>query len=148
NIGCVQNTTVMGSGLSVLWCPSDAGVLASKTIPDGGLPDPGTARVYYTSYAGNSGIWQYWFQQDPRPQQRMNGLFHIDSAIRPAAIADGLSNTLLLGERAHTLLDEDSALWWHWWTSGNYGDTLFCTLWPMNPHRRTKELGAGDARTS
>src|SRR5262249_40007365 len=51
-------------------------------------------------------------------------------------------------ERAHTLLDEDSALWWHWWTSGNYGDTLFCTLWPMNPHRRTKELGAGDARTS
>ena len=50
----------------------------------------------------------------------------------------------------HTLLDDNSRTWWHWWTSGNYGDTLFCTLWPMNPFRRTSDIygDTGHARTS
>jgi prepilin-type processing-associated H-X9-DG protein len=80
----------------------------------------------------------------------MNGLFHIRSAVTLAAITDGTSNTLLLGERAHSFLSNDSSLWWHWWTSGNYGDTMFCTLWPMNPFRRTSDIygDSGDARTS
>jgi hypothetical protein len=34
------------------------------------------------------------------------------------------------------MLDADSALWWNWWTSGSFGDTLFCTLFPMNPFRK------------
>src|SRR4051794_15121998 len=61
-----------------------------------------------------------------------------------------MSNTLLVGERAHSLLDGDSALSWHWWTSGNYGDTLFCTLWPMNSFRRTSKIygTSSDARTA
>jgi prepilin-type processing-associated H-X9-DG protein len=80
----------------------------------------------------------------------MNGLFHIDSSVRPSAITDGLSNTLLLGERAHTLRDDGSVLWWHWWISGNYGYTPVCTLWPMNPFRKTSPIAgsSGDARTS
>jgi prepilin-type processing-associated H-X9-DG protein len=149
-MGCVTNTTVLGTGLQVLWCPSDPGVLVPRTLPAGSLEGPGEATMYYTSYAGNAGIWQLWFQQDFPPQRHMNGLFHIDSSVRPGAITDGLSNTLLLGERAHTLLDDGSALWWHWWISGNYGDTLFCTLWPMNPFRKTSPIAgaSGDARTS
>jgi prepilin-type processing-associated H-X9-DG protein len=150
NIGCITNTTILGTGLQVLWCPSDAGVLVPKTLPDGSLEGAGTATMYYTSYAGNSGMWHLFFQQDFPPQQHMNGLFYIDSSVRPADIQDGTSTTLLLSERAHSLLDEDSALWWHWWISGNYGDTLFCTLWPMNPFRRTSSIygTSGDARTA
>jgi prepilin-type processing-associated H-X9-DG protein len=25
---------------------------------------------------------------------------------------------------------------WNWWTSGNYGDTLFTTLYPINPQNK------------
>src|SRR4051812_23261578 len=87
-----------------------------------------------------------WFQQDFPPQRFMNGPFHIRSAVTLADITDGTSQTLVFGERAHTLLDKDSALWWHWWTSGSYGDTLFCTLFPMNPFRKVAGLDSGDPR--
>jgi prepilin-type N-terminal cleavage/methylation domain-containing protein/prepilin-type processing-associated H-X9-DG protein len=146
----VPNYTVHSVGLSTLWCPSDSAVSQVVTLPDGAMPEPGVVRMHYTSYAGNTGTWQYWFQQDPHPQQRMNGLFYQEGVVRIAEIIDGTSNTLLLGERAHTLLDDDSRTWWHWWTSGNYGDTLFCTLWPMNPFRKTSSIygTSGDARTA
>jgi prepilin-type N-terminal cleavage/methylation domain-containing protein/prepilin-type processing-associated H-X9-DG protein len=150
NIFSIPNRTVLATHLSTLFCPSDDGVQSPKTIPDGALDGPGAATMYYASYAGNSGTWQLWFQQEPQPQPSMNGLFHVESSVRPAEIRDGLANTLLLGERAHSLLDKESALWWHWWVSGNYGDTLFCTLWPMNPFSRTSPLAeaSGDVRTS
>jgi prepilin-type N-terminal cleavage/methylation domain-containing protein/prepilin-type processing-associated H-X9-DG protein len=144
------NFTISGVGLDLLWCPTDSVVSRPQTLPDGAMYDPGAVKMYYTSYAGNSGIWQYWYQQDFPPQKLMNGLFHIRSAVTLAEITDGLSNTLILGERAHSLLDDESALCWHWWTSGNYGDTLFCTLWPMNPFRKTSSIygTGGDARTA
>jgi prepilin-type N-terminal cleavage/methylation domain-containing protein/prepilin-type processing-associated H-X9-DG protein len=144
------NFTISGVGLSSLWCPSDGAVSAPRALPDGYLNDPGPATMYYTSYAGNSGTWQLWYQQDPMPQQHMNGLYYLNSSVRLANITDGTSNTLLLGERAHTLLDAQSSLDWHWWTSCNYGDTLFCTLWPMNPFRRVSNIsGTGsDARSA
>jgi prepilin-type processing-associated H-X9-DG protein len=25
---------------------------------------------------------------------------------------------------------------WHWWTSGNYGDTICNTFWPINPQKK------------
>jgi prepilin-type processing-associated H-X9-DG protein len=80
----------------------------------------------------------------------MNGLYHLNSSVRLADVTDGTSNTLLLGERAHSLLDATSALYWHWWTSCNYGDMLFCTLWPMNPFRKVSNIydSSGDARTA
>jgi prepilin-type N-terminal cleavage/methylation domain-containing protein len=128
----VPNYTIHSVGLSALWCPSDSAVSQVVTLPDGAMYEPGVVQMHYTSYAGNTGILQYWEQQDPHPQRKMNGLFCQGGAVRIAEIIDGTSNTLLLGERAHTLLNVNSRTWWHWWTSGNYGDTLFCTLWPIN----------------
>ncbi len=29
---------------------------------------------------------------------------------------------------------------WEAWTSGNYGDTMFCRFFPMNPYRRAENL--------
>jgi prepilin-type N-terminal cleavage/methylation domain-containing protein/prepilin-type processing-associated H-X9-DG protein len=148
NLFNAANFTVSAVGIDTLWCPSDPEVSRPKVLPDGALLDPGEAVMYYTSYAGSAGTWMLWFQQDPLPQRTMNGLFHIRSSVRYSEITDGLSNTLAFGERAHTLLDDTSALWWHWWTSGNYGDTLFCSFYPMNPFRKVNGLyvDSGDAR--
>jgi prepilin-type N-terminal cleavage/methylation domain-containing protein/prepilin-type processing-associated H-X9-DG protein len=143
------NATLHATGVSTLWCPSDYRVAEPRVIPDGGgFSDPGQYVMRYTSYAGNAGTWMLWFQQDFPPQRFMNGLFYIKSAVTLAQITDGTSNTIAFSERAHSLLDDTSSLWWHWWTSGNYGDTLFCTLFPMNPFRRVNGLfiDSGDAR--
>jgi prepilin-type processing-associated H-X9-DG protein len=112
------------------------------------MQDPGAVMMKYTSYAGCAGTWMLWFQQDFPPQQFMNGLFYIRSAVTLAQVRDGTSSTIAFSERAHTLLDQNSAMWWHWWTSGNYGDTLFCTLYPMNPFRKVngQYINSGDAR--
>jgi prepilin-type N-terminal cleavage/methylation domain-containing protein/prepilin-type processing-associated H-X9-DG protein len=141
------NFTVSATGVSGLWCPSDFKAAEPGTLPDGGQLDPGVTTMRYTSYAGNSGTWVLWYQQDFPPQSRMNGLFYLRSAVTFASITDGTSNTFAFSERAHSMLDADSALWWNWWSSGNYGDTMFCTLFPLNPFR--KVLGGdptGDGR--
>jgi prepilin-type processing-associated H-X9-DG protein len=106
--------------------------------------------MYYSSYAGNSDTWFLWWWQQSVPQSGMNGLFYINSAVTLAEITDGTSNTILFGERAHGMLDDTSSLWWQWWTSGNYGDTLFCTLFPMNPFRKVNEIygTSGDAQSA
>jgi prepilin-type processing-associated H-X9-DG protein len=138
----MHNFTVSAIGLGTLWCPSDPKASEPRTIPDGWLLDPGATTMRYTSYAGNSGTWMYWYQQQLPPQPGMNGLFHIRSAVALRDITDGLSNTFAFSERAHTMLDDSSALNWHWWTSGNYGDTLFCTLYPLNPFRKVDGTAA------
>jgi prepilin-type processing-associated H-X9-DG protein len=148
NMWNAPNFTIHPVGLSILACPSDPGAAEARKLPDGSMQDPGAVTMKYTSYAGSAGTWMLWFQQDFPPQKNMNGLFHIYSAVTLAKVTDGTSNTIAFSERAHTLLDDESALWWHWWTSGNYGDTLFCTLFPMNPFRRVNAafINSGDAR--
>jgi prepilin-type N-terminal cleavage/methylation domain-containing protein/prepilin-type processing-associated H-X9-DG protein len=148
NMYNAPNFTISATGVGTLWCPSDDNVSQHKTLPDGALLDPGAVTMNYTSYAGNAGTWFLFSSQQLPPQKSMNGLFHINSAVTLAAITDGTSNTIAFSERAHSLLDETSSLWWHWWTSGNYGDTLFCTLFPMNPFRKVNGvyIDSGDAR--
>jgi prepilin-type processing-associated H-X9-DG protein len=150
NVFNSPNFTMQEMGIGTLWCPSDYRVSEPRTIPDGGGGlDPGLNVGRYTSYAGNTGTWMLGYYQDLPPQRNMNGLYHILSSVRLAQITDGTSNTIAFSERAHTLLDDESALWWNWWASGNYGDTLFCTLFPMNPFRKASGLyvNSGDART-
>jgi prepilin-type N-terminal cleavage/methylation domain-containing protein/prepilin-type processing-associated H-X9-DG protein len=142
NMWNAPNFTVHGVGISTVWCPSDYKVSERQTLPDGAMQDPGAITMRYTSYAGNSGTWMLWYQQELPPQPSMNGLFHIRSAVTLAAITDGLSNTFAFSEHAHTRLDDASSPWWHLWTSGNYGDTLFCTLYPLNPFRKVDGLPA------
>jgi prepilin-type processing-associated H-X9-DG protein len=39
---------------------------------------------------------------------------------------------------------------YHWWASGSYGDSAFCTLFPMNPQKGTSAAAdnGGDSRKS
>src|SRR5262249_17684003 len=63
------------------------------------------------------------------------GVLYPHSTVSPAMIRDGLSQTIVFGERAHGLLSPDDAPWWNRWTACCY-DTLFLTWWGINPHRR------------
>ena len=66
--------------------------------------------------------------------------------IRPATIAsvtDGLSNTFAFGEKAHGKFPQAPDAYYSIdyqyngaWVSGNFGDTLFTALYPMNPFGR------------
>src|SRR5262249_39836923 len=75
------NYTVSATAVSGLWCPSDFKAAEPGIIPDGGQIDPGVTTMRYTSYAGNAGTWVLWYQQQLPPQNSMNGLFYIRSAV-------------------------------------------------------------------
>jgi prepilin-type processing-associated H-X9-DG protein len=56
-----------------------------------------------------------------------------------------MANTIAFGEHAHGLFSRtpDERGYtdfydWNWWVSGNYGDTLFTTFYPMNPQKQLK----------
>jgi prepilin-type N-terminal cleavage/methylation domain-containing protein/prepilin-type processing-associated H-X9-DG protein len=136
------NFTIHAVSISTLACPSDYKVSDPRTLPDGSMQDPGAITMKYSSYSGNAGTWVLWFQQDFPPQRFMNGLFHIRSAVRLAEITDGQSNTIAFSEHSHSLYDDSTSLWYNWWSSGNYGDTLFCSLYPINPFRKMDGLAA------
>ncbi len=67
-----------------------------------------------------------------------NGVFNDLSPIRLASVADGLSNTIFVAEKAVTSLQELNALnpqyssQHGWWATGNFGDTLVTALYPPN----------------
>jgi prepilin-type N-terminal cleavage/methylation domain-containing protein/prepilin-type processing-associated H-X9-DG protein len=141
NVFTAINATISATGLSVLWCPSDAGVEQSRALPDGNFYDPGIFPMFYTSYAYNLGTW--W--QYPKFNFLMTGPFMGVATIRLAAVLDGTSNTLAFAEHTRTILAPDDQLNFHWWTSGFFSDTGFHTLYPINPQRlmsTTTDIGS------
>ncbi len=140
NMYNIHNLTVSATGVQALWCPSDGDVVRPRRFTF--LFEGVTSDMYYCSYAGSTGTW-YHFTTNTVRNAQINGLFYIRSSIRFADIRDGLSNTIMFGERAHSLLDQPSQQDWHWWTSGNFGDTLFNTIYPINPHRKIQNSSAG-----
>ncbi len=143
------NSTICGIGISIMWCPSDGDIVGLRYpgMPGDGWdcsPIPST----FSSYAANLGalIYQY---NDPCLGQ-MKGVFaHNGNVIvggtanfppvKIAYITDGTSNTLMYGEHAHSeisnlsnLQDNLDYFGLNWWTSGDYGDTTFCAVFPPN----------------
>jgi prepilin-type N-terminal cleavage/methylation domain-containing protein/prepilin-type processing-associated H-X9-DG protein len=123
----------------------------------------------YSSYGGNLGCWTYFPSgTDPNFQAKlsaMKGLFSYIgypnylanpnglasnpgsvSPVRLADVTDGTSNTMVFGERAHgkfSATPDSQGITdlydWNWWTSGNYGDTVYTTLYPLNPKTDTNQ---------
>jgi prepilin-type N-terminal cleavage/methylation domain-containing protein/prepilin-type processing-associated H-X9-DG protein len=161
NIFSSPNTTVTGLGMGLLWCPSDPRSDMSHLFPAslGICLDIVDLPIHYSSYAANAGTW---FQDtyytpgtspwsDPTFQPRMANMTGVIynagyppivgpgwAPVSPAGITDGMSTTMAFTERAHGKLNDDDQLWWNWWTSGQYGDTLFCTFFPPNPFNRAQ----------
>jgi prepilin-type N-terminal cleavage/methylation domain-containing protein/prepilin-type processing-associated H-X9-DG protein len=140
NVGIFDppNLTIHAVGIATLWCPSDPIVAAPQTISaEDAWWGPYPLTFYYTSYCGNHGPW--WIEGYPPPGPAVLnqnvGVFYQLSAVRPARIVDGLSQTILFGERAHGLFDATYARWFNWWSSSS-GDTMFHTWYGINPHRK------------
>jgi prepilin-type N-terminal cleavage/methylation domain-containing protein/prepilin-type processing-associated H-X9-DG protein len=132
-----MNTTINAFGMSTLWCPSDPGVqdpqLQSYVLTSG-TP---AMNMRYSSYGGCAGTW-FAYQFGTTGTGNQNGVFYSQSVTTLSAITDGTSNTIMFAE--HTRFIESATngdqAGWHWWTSGNYGDTIFTTYWPINPQKK------------
>jgi prepilin-type N-terminal cleavage/methylation domain-containing protein/prepilin-type processing-associated H-X9-DG protein len=96
------------------------------------------------------GVFSYLGWPRPGFPVQPNPLAPLDpGSIRPtslASVTDGLSNTFAFGEKAHGKFSQDIDVYYavHYinfgaWVSGSYGDTLFTTLFPMNPFNRIGE---------
>ena len=144
NMWDVVNTTIVATGLTMLWCPSDPGVDQPYTGNFTAFGATAPSPMRFSSYAGNAGTWfnNIWanYYKPPTGNTQMNGVFYAFSVTKLASITDGTSNTIMFGEHTRAIENAADTICWHWWTSGNYGDTIFTTFWPINP---TKKLPYG-----
>jgi prepilin-type N-terminal cleavage/methylation domain-containing protein/prepilin-type processing-associated H-X9-DG protein len=144
NIQVAANQTIYRTGLTTLWCPSDATISRIvNTGPYEGLP---AWYARFSSYGACSGTFlpyfdQYHYQNGTNPNDpaimtraaALNGIFTINIAFPVSAITDGTSNTFMFSERADgkfTAADRDC---YCWWPDSVAADTIFTTLYPLNP---------------
>jgi prepilin-type processing-associated H-X9-DG protein/prepilin-type N-terminal cleavage/methylation domain-containing protein len=142
-----QNTTVLGFGWSTLWCPDDPKVAQGIDVGTMGYFRgwaPGLAIVMrYTDYAANAGAWfppyvnQAVDTDYAAVMGQANGVTYVASKTAVADITDGLSSTFLFAEWAYGKMKPSDQVEQHWWTGANYGDTMFTTLYPLNPSLST-----------
>jgi prepilin-type processing-associated H-X9-DG protein len=162
----LENNTVVSVGISVLWCPSDGAVWqAEKRTYYGNANDPFDVTTYapwyqqYTSYVGNAGTCDNYIASfNPNfglQLSAMNGVIYGESNTQLRDITDGLSQTMLFGERAHSVLRRsdvaknlynpgygqlppDAFGYWH---SGERLDTLYDTWNPPNLQDTSDNVG-------
>jgi len=164
NVFAAGNTTVVATSLSYLHCPSDPSIDTRVLNPGGSASLDGPDMVMcYSSYGGSAGTWFQLPRYTHEPfQARINqqngviiyigyenvlvapeGVFTGKNRgmIRISAVTDGTSNTLMYSERAHGMLNAADQACWNWWCSGNFGDTSFSTMYPINPFRKDANSG-------
>ena len=153
NIYRSSHLTVHRIGMNMLICPSDseAGVRDySKPLQD----ITSNVRILFSSYATCAGLWFNWTRGTASPNTNADfraaatGIFYTNSATKIADITDGTSNTILVGERAHSILPLDQRQEWHWWFDAYYGDSLISSLNPINPLRKLKAVTSTGSITS
>jgi prepilin-type N-terminal cleavage/methylation domain-containing protein/prepilin-type processing-associated H-X9-DG protein len=139
-----DNYTIHGTGLTALWCPSDAQVPKIRTLTavSGGYTPPQQtppgAQIFQamTNYVPCVGTWGLpfdpWTADVVYAQDAMGGLVGAMTARRATklqSITDGTSNTILYGERAQGISnaaaigqDEYLGMWWDssWWAHSNF----------------------------
>ena len=100
----LSNYTALAPVLAAYICPSDDPLAASATP---GIPSS------QTSYFASGGTWNTLFYQ-PGPdcwqQEQGNGAFDTFTAYRVAQVADGMSQTVFVGESCRFRNDPDPAL--------------------------------------
>ena len=147
------NSTVQQAGSSYMWCPSDGkvtnGLDLGKTTGDFSGWCPGQSTVMrFTSYGGCAGPWQDYHGASPYTtpnysavQANMLGMVNQYQTVTVGGITDGTSNTIYAAEWAYGKMIGNDLNCWHWWTSANYGDTMFMTMYAPNPKVQIVENG-------
>jgi prepilin-type N-terminal cleavage/methylation domain-containing protein/prepilin-type processing-associated H-X9-DG protein len=153
NVYFNENITLHKIGNSTLWCPSDGKINTINALPNQGFVSDPPGQVFtmaYSSYGGNGGLWTNnvlppIFNPSNYGTTMANekGMFSCMSQVRLQEVTDGTSNTFLFGEHAHGMFSLADQPEWNWWDSGNWGDTLNTTMYPMNPFRKTFQAAAG-----
>jgi prepilin-type N-terminal cleavage/methylation domain-containing protein len=153
----IENRTIHSVSIGVYACPDDSMSGRPRSLNPGalapyGCPDPpgDLNKMVFTSYAGCTGTFEVLAFPLPRtgckviPQSiaQSNGCFHDVSPVSFASINDGLSNTIFMAEKSTGLLANlnvvnTSEFSKHgWYVTGNWGDTLFTTLYPPNAYKK------------
>jgi prepilin-type N-terminal cleavage/methylation domain-containing protein/prepilin-type processing-associated H-X9-DG protein len=144
-----ENQTVFMTGLSTLWCPSDGRISRMSSI--GPYLNSANFRFRFTNYAGCSGtffpeVLLYWNGQNPNDPavttraSQVTGIYTYNSSTRIADITDGTSNTMIYGERANGQFSPGDRDNFGWWADAVTADTLFTTLYPLNPFRKIPQV--------
>lgn len=141
-----SNATVAGFGNNAFMCPSDPAVSVTHALDDYYLTKPANVRQALRSYMGNRGLWYsptYLSSTNDtcfsRVQASNTGMFFEHSAVRPASVTDGMSNTLLLGEQLHGVLSDEDQRYIHWHQSGWWCDSFFDTSYQINSHLKMRQ---------
>ena len=160
-----ENRTIFSISVGGYACPSDpeAGSRRDGDITrmiNLGLASPGEElNVSFTSYSGCFGSFDVVALPTlenhclvPAPLgAQSNGCLGDAAPIRLASVSDGLSQTILVAEKATAKfrkLDDAGLLFsrYGWYFSGNMGDTLFTTFYPPNMDLKVSPL-AGPRQT-
>jgi prepilin-type N-terminal cleavage/methylation domain-containing protein/prepilin-type processing-associated H-X9-DG protein len=153
-----RNSTIVSTGVTMLWCPSDGTINGLRLLIPGAGWDCATVPFTYGNYAGMIGTYipndgKFPTQAEMslengvypdvggpaslHPPQTTGGR----SPVRYASITDGTSNTIALAETCHgkyvNYTGSNSAGnndWYGdgWWADADYGDSLISSYYPPN----------------
>lgn len=152
------NVTVHGAKISTLACPSDFGVLEGNGTYTQNIPGIPPYMAGLTNYRGISGPWPnpprgtsgssstpgqgppMAGNASPDPNWSAEvanalGILYVTSSVNIGGITDGTSNTVMIGEGVFGRLSQTDQNCWHWWTAGNYGDSLQTNMYAPNPDK-------------
>jgi hypothetical protein len=102
NANCAGPSSLGAQVVKILWCPAD------KAMPSPPVGQFGNLYFGLTSYGGCSGTFTTT-TNPPAPRLLPNGIFYMNSSVRTDQITDGLSNTIMLGERSRLNLQVTSS---------------------------------------
>jgi prepilin-type N-terminal cleavage/methylation domain-containing protein/prepilin-type processing-associated H-X9-DG protein len=145
NVQHGANQTIYLTGLTTLWCPSDATI--SRIVNVGSYEGLPAWYARFSSYGGCSGTFLPYINNyqsgtnpnDPAITTRaaaLNGIFTFNAARPVSAITDGTSNTIMFGERANGKFTNADRDCYCWWADSVSTDTLFTTLYPLDPFNK------------